>query len=260
MASLQYHSYLVLIMAIMVCSSCAFHIMIHPSSRISTKSSSSSPTVTLAKISEEDDFVFPTEDEEEQNEDDGFFNPVSPTETYAALTPEEFEQHVPKINCVTLVGRIGQNPEPRYFDDGKVVLRLGLAVKRKYHPLERQARNIRSGEEETDWFNLELWGRDAEYAGKYVTKGARVGITGSLNIDSWVDKMSGEERSSAKIIVRQLDILESRAEAELRQGNSNQNSGGYNSNYSSNNEGGKSGFDYGDGPSSASGTGGFFDD
>ena len=178
--------------------------------------------------------------------------PQSPTEAYAALSPEEFEEHVPKINCVTLVGRVGQNPEPKYFDDGKVVLRLGLAVKRKYHPPERQARSIKYGEEETDWFNLELWGRDAEYAGKYVVKGARVGVTGSLNVDAWTDRMSGEERTSAKIVVKQLDILETRAEAELRQNKS----GSYNpDSYKSSNDGN----DYGDGPSSG-GTGGFFDD
>ena len=46
----------------------------------------------------------------------------------------------------------------------------------------------------------------------------RVGITGTLNVDAWVDKLTGEEKSSAKIVVKQFDILESRAEAELRMG------------------------------------------
>ena len=168
----------------------------------------------------------------------------------SALEETEFEAFIPKINSVTLVGRIGQDPEPRYFDDGKVVLRLSLAVKRKYHPLERAARNIAYGDEETDWFNLELWGRDAEYAGRYVTKGARVGITGSLNVDTWSDKATGEPRKSTKIIVKHLDILESRAEAELRQGNR-----GTYQNYNRNND--DEGDDNGDGPSSA-GSGGFF--
>jgi single-strand DNA-binding protein len=168
------------------------------------------------------------------------------------LLDAENEPFVPKINIVTLVGRVGQDPEPRYFNDNKVVLRLSLAVKRKYHPLERQAKQIKSGEEATDWFNLELWGRDAEYAGKYVTKGARIGITGSLNVDTWADKITGEERSGHKIVVKHLDILESRAEAELRMGNTGGggNQGGYGGNGGGN--------DYGDGPSSG-GTGGFFD-
>ena len=169
---------------------------------------------------------------------------------------DEFEEYIPKINSVTLVGRVGQSPEPRYFNDNKVVLRLSLAVKRKYHPLERQVRNIRSGEEETDWFNLELWGRDAEYAGKYVTKGARIGITGSLNVDLWTDNVTGEERASNKIVVKHLDILESRAEAELRMGNSGGNYGGGNQGggYGGNSDSGGGG----DG-ASAGGSGGFFD-
>jgi len=187
-------------------------------------------------------------------------NPTSPTEAYASIPADEFEEHIPKINSVTLVGRIGQDPQPRYFDDGKVVLRLGLAVKRKYHPLERQVRKIKYGEEETDWFNLELWGRDAEYASKYVVKGARVGITGTLQVDAWTDRMTKEEKSSVKIVVKQLDILETRAEAELRQNrqgsyNPNNNQYGGNSGGSGSGSGGN---DNGDGPSSA-GTGGFFE-
>jgi single-strand DNA-binding protein len=180
--------------------------------------------------------------------------PQSPTEAYASLSPEEFEEHVPKINSVTLVGRIGQNPEPRYFDDGKVVLRLGLAVKRKYHPLERQVKNIKYGEEETDWFNLELWGRDAEYATKYITKGTRVGITGTLNVDAWTDRMTGEQRTSVKIVVKQLDILETKAETDLRQGKRSSPGYGKDTDYSYGNN------DYAeDGPSSG-GSGGFFDE
>ena len=164
-----------------------------------------------------------------------------------------FDEHLPKINVVTLVGRVGNTPEPKYFDDGKVVLNLSLAVKRKYHPLERKVRNIKSGEEETDWFPLEFWGRDAEYVANYVEKGARLGITGSLVGSAWVDKRTGEQRRKAKVLVRHIDILESRAEAELRKSNRGQ--------YSDNNDrgGGRySNENDGDGPNPAS-TGGFFD-
>ena len=82
----------------------------------------------------------------------------------------------PQLNSVTLVGRIGQQPNPRYFDNGNVVVNVSLAVKRKYHPLERKVRDVKYGDEETDWFPLEIWGRDAEYCGKFVKKGARVGV------------------------------------------------------------------------------------
>lgn len=161
-----------------------------------------------------------------------------------------YDEHLPKINTVTLVGRVGNNPEPRYFDDGKVVLNLSLAVRRKYHPLERKVRGIRSGEEETDWFALEFWGRDAEYVTNYVEKGTRLGITGSLVVDGWADKTTGEQRRKPKIIVRHTDILESRAEAELRKGNRG--------NYDGNSGGKKYDEDDEDSGPSPAGTGGFF--
>jgi single-strand DNA-binding protein len=55
---------------------------------------------------------------------------------------------------------------------------------------------------------------------KFVKKGARVGIMGSLTISKWTEKESGAERNTPKVVVRQLDILESKAEAELRDRNS----------------------------------------
>lgn len=193
----------------------------------------------------------PTESQKKQEKKE----PMTYQDLEMLCTP--FDEHLPKINVVTLVGRVGNKPEPKYFDDGKVVLNLSLAVKRKYHPAERMVRQIKSGEEETDWFPLEFWGRDAEYVTNYVEKGARLGITGSLVGSEWVDKRTGEQRRQAKVLVRHIDILESRAEAELRKSNSNQGSAGQ---YFG---GGNSGRRYDDddddgGPSSAS-TGGFFD-
>lgn len=172
----------------------------------------------------------------------------------------EFEEHIPRVNSVTLTGRVGNDPEPRYFDDGKVVLNLSLACKRKYHPLERRVRNIKYGEEETDWFTLELWGRDAEYANNYVTKGARIGITGSIAKDEWADRATGEPRSRHKVQVKHLDILESKAEADLRRGNSGRSygGGGGGNSYGGGNYGGGGSYDDDGGPEPA-GTGGFFD-
>lgn len=171
---------------------------------------------------------------------------------------------VPRINSVTLTGRIGNDPEPKYFDDGKCVLNLSLAVKRKYHPLERKAYDVKYGEEETDWWPLEIWGRDAEFCGKYISKGARIGVTGNLQVDGWIDKATGMERSRPKIIVKQFDVLETKAEAQLRQGNKSQGSyrggggggnrgGGYYKDDEDDGEGG----DYGGGV--PPGPGGFFD-
>ena len=195
-------------------------------------------------------------DEEEQ--------PMSIEELEMLATP--IDEHLPQINAVTLIGRVGNDPEPKYFDDGKVVLNLSLAVRRKLHPLERRVREVRSGDEETDWFPLEFWGRDAEYVTNFVERGTRLGVTGSLVMDGWVDKSTGEQRRRPKILVRQIDIVESRAEAELRRsgagGSSNSNydggansGGGKKTRYRDNNNGDN---DDEDGGPSPAGTGGFF--
>jgi single-strand DNA-binding protein len=132
----------------------------------------------------------------------------------------EWDDKIARYNTIHLTGRIGTNPEPRYFDDGKVVVNLSLAARRKYHSLERVAEDIKSSEdEETDWYALEIWGQTAEFVAKYVDKGARVGVIGSLQVDEWSDRESGESRSKAKVVVRDFDLLETRTEAEARRSN-----------------------------------------
>ena len=88
------------------------------------------------------------------------------------------------------------------------------------------------------------------------------GITGGLTIDSWTDKVTFERRSRPKIVVKHLDILETKAEAEMRLQRQSNN---YNNQYYGNNNGSWKGGsssndeDVEDDTMSA-GTGGFFDD
>ena len=87
-----------------------------------------------------------------------------------------------EINTINLVGRAGREPDVRYFESGSIVANFTLAV------------NRRSRDEEPDWFNLEIWGKQAQIAADYVKKGSLIGITGSFKIDSWKDKNTGEDR------------------------------------------------------------------
>ncbi|GKY95449.1 hypothetical protein MPSEU_000506500 [Mayamaea pseudoterrestris] len=178
-------------------------------------------------------------------------SPSDPSDTYS-MSDSDLEAHmgpwdegVAKFNTIHLTGRIGNDPEPRYFDDGKVVVNLSLATKRKYHSLERQASNLQWGQEETDWYALEIWGSTAEFVSKYVDRGTHVSVIGSLQIDEWTDRATGELRNKAKIIVRDFDILESKDEAEARRSRSG-------------NSGGKSYNDRSDGGPSSAGSGDFF--
>lgn len=163
----------------------------------------------------DDDFEVPDEqDFTDNNEDDGR---LSDEELEAMLG--NWDDRVARLNTIHLVGRVGNAPEPKYLDGGKVVVNLSLACKRKLHYSERQAFDIKSGDEETDWYSLEIWGQTAEFVSKYVDKGGRVGVIGGLQIDEWNDKETGEKRNKAKVVVREFDILESKAEADLRRQN-----------------------------------------
>ena len=106
------------------------------------------------------------------------------------------------VNSVTLVGRAGRDPEVRYFESGSVVANLTMAV------------NRRGRDEEPDWFNLEIWGKQAQVAADYVKKGSLLGIVGSFKLDTWIDKNTGEGRSKPVVRVDRLELLGSKRDAE----------------------------------------------
>ena len=106
------------------------------------------------------------------------------------------------INSVTLVGRAGRDPEVRYFESGTVVANLTMAV------------NRRNREDEPDWFNLEIWGKQAQVAADYVKKGSLIGVTGSFKMDSWKDRNTGEDRNKPVVRVDRLELLGSKRDSE----------------------------------------------
>ncbi|WP_293122352.1 single-stranded DNA-binding protein [Microcoleus sp. bin38.metabat.b11b12b14.051] len=107
------------------------------------------------------------------------------------------------LNVVTLVGRVGGDPDVKYFESGTVKCKLTLAVRR---------RSTKS--DEPDWFTLEIWGKTAQIAADYVRKGSQIGVTGSLKFDRWQDRSTGANRSMPVIKVDQLDLLGSKRDNE----------------------------------------------
>jgi single-strand DNA-binding protein len=106
------------------------------------------------------------------------------------------------LNVVTLVGRVGGDPDVKYFESGSVKCKLTLAV-------NRQTRNS----DQPDWFTLELWGKTAEVAANYVRKGKLIGVKGSLKFDRWSDRATGVDRSTPIIQVDKLELLGSKQDS-----------------------------------------------
>ncbi len=103
------------------------------------------------------------------------------------------------LNVVNLVGRVGGDPDVKYFESGKIKCRLTLAV-------DRRSKNS----DQPDWFNLEMWDKTAEVAANYVRKGSLIGVQGSLKIETWSDRATGQSRSTPIIKVDRLELLGSK--------------------------------------------------
>ena len=118
------------------------------------------------------------------------------------------------INKVFLVGRLTRDAELKYTNTGTAVSKFSLAVNR----------SKRSGDqwsEEANFFDLTLWGKQAEAVNQYLTKGKQVAIEGELRQNRW--EQDGQKRSKVEIHVNHLQLLGG--------GGASSNSGSGGSNY-----------------------------
>ena len=109
------------------------------------------------------------------------------------------------FNKVVLVGNLTRDPEVRYLQSGTAVAEVGLAVNRSWTDKSSNERK-----EETTFIDVTLWGRTAEIAGEYLSKGRQILIEGRLQLDQWEDKETGKKRSKLKVVGEQLQMLGSR--------------------------------------------------
>jgi len=106
------------------------------------------------------------------------------------------------FNKVILIGNLTRDPDLRHTPGGSAVTEIGLAVNRSWFD---KASNSRK--EETTFVDVTLWGRTAEVASEYLTKGKSVLIEGRLQLDQWDDKESGQKRSKLKVVGENMTML-----------------------------------------------------
>jgi single-strand DNA-binding protein len=113
---------------------------------------------------------------------------------------------MPSLNRVQLIGRLGKDPETRFTPTGKKVCQFSLAVDRRWKTGEGEKR------QETDWFNIQAWGRLGEICQQYLGKGRLVFIEGRLHTDRY--EHEGEPRYFTRVIASSMQILDRKTEAE----------------------------------------------
>jgi single-strand DNA-binding protein len=121
------------------------------------------------------------------------------------------------LNHVVLIGRLTRDAELKSIASGQSVCKFSIAV-------NRRKKNGDQWEDEPNFFDVVVWGRQGESLHQYLLKGKMVGVDGELKQDRW--QQDGQNRSKVEIVASNLQLL-----------GGNPGSGGGNFNNSGNNQG-----------------------
>ncbi len=116
------------------------------------------------------------------------------------------------INRITLVGRLGADPELRTLSNGTMVARLRLATSESYRDRAGQ------WQEETQWHDVVVWRHLAEKAQKFAHKGSLVYLEGKLTHRKWEDK-DGNARKTTEVVGAMFRLLDGKRDEDEGQDN-----------------------------------------
>jgi single-strand DNA-binding protein len=105
------------------------------------------------------------------------------------------------FNKIIIVGNLGRDPELRYTPQGTPVCSFSLATNEK-----RKDRTTGENQDLTTWFRVTLWGRQAETASQYLTRGKPVYIEGRLRVEEWTDR-DGKPRHTLEVHATDMQFI-----------------------------------------------------
>ena len=104
------------------------------------------------------------------------------------------------LSKIQVIGNLGGDPEMRYTPGGNAVSSFSVATNRRYRTRDGEDR------EETEWFRVSAWGRLAEVANQYLTKGSAVYVEGRFSTRRWTGQ-DGIERTDSEINATEVIFL-----------------------------------------------------
>ena len=107
------------------------------------------------------------------------------------------------LNKVMLIGRLGQDPELKYTQNGVAVVNFSCATGLKWKDQDG------NWQERTEWHNITAWRGLAETCANYLKKGSRVYLEGRLETDSWEDE-NKKKHYRTKVLVDEMIMLDSK--------------------------------------------------
>lgn len=105
------------------------------------------------------------------------------------------------LNRVQLIGHLGKDPESYFTPSGKQVTHFSLAVSNRWKSTNGELK------ENTDWFNIEAWGRLSEICQQFLHKGSLVYLEGRLKTDKYETK-EGDTKYFTKVVVGLMQMLD----------------------------------------------------
>ena len=103
------------------------------------------------------------------------------------------------MNKVFLIGNLTRDPEMRSTTSGLPVCNFSIAVNRRF-------KNAQTGQQETDFINIVAWRQLAELCGRYLAKGRKVAVVGSIQTRSY-EAQDGSKRTSVEVVADEVEFL-----------------------------------------------------
>lgn len=104
------------------------------------------------------------------------------------------------FNKITVVGNLGKDPELRYTPQGNAVCNFSVATNEKRRDKGGDLQDV------TTWFRITLWGKQAENASKYLTKGSPIYVEGRLRVEEWSDR-DGKTRYTLDVQATDMQFI-----------------------------------------------------
>ncbi|MEC7030955.1 MAG: single-stranded DNA-binding protein [Pseudomonadota bacterium] len=111
------------------------------------------------------------------------------------------------LNKAMIIGNVGQDPEMRYMPNENAVVTLSVATSESWK--DKQSGQM---QDRVEWHRVVIFGKLAEIAGKYVKKGTKLYLEGSIRTRKWTDNQ-GQDRYTTEIVANEMQMLDSRSDA-----------------------------------------------
>ena len=118
------------------------------------------------------------------------------------------------MNRLTIIGNLTRDPETRTTQSGKTVCTFTVAVNRRG-----------SGQQEADFFRVSAWNALGENCGKYLAKGRKVAVVGSVSVETFESNKDGKTYATLQVMASEVEFLSAAGTAQEAPANTDEQTG-----------------------------------